>query len=195
MGNIFFTSDCHFSHANIIKYCNRPFKDIIEMNDTLIHNWNIQVSNNDLVFYLGDLMWGKSVNDLNTLISKLNGKIILIKGNHDNFTDQQYLNAGIVKVYDLLETKILNYYFVLCHYQMMFWDRSHYGSFHLYGHQHDKKQYNINQLAYKSLGISERKMNVCIDSNNYQLFSIQEIIDNLKNRPTNWWGEEKKENS
>lgn len=96
---------------------------------------------------------------------------------------------------DLVEFVIywkLTYYgydFTLCHYQMAHWNKSHFGTFHLYGHQHDKKQYEYNHSLYKELGMSEKKMNVCIDSNNYKLFSIDEIINKLKNRPTNWWRE------
>ena len=186
MENVFFTSDCHFYHKNIIKYCNRPFSSIEEMNSILINNWNSQVNNNDLVFCLGDLLWGTDINRLNNLIKQLNGNIILIKGNHDFYTDEQYLNANIKKVTSLLDVTLNDYKFVLCHYQLMYWNKSHYGTFHLYGHQHDKQQYLPNHEIYEKLGISERKMNVCMDSNEYKLFSLNEVIEKLKDRPINW---------
>jgi calcineurin-like phosphoesterase family protein len=189
MANIYFTSDLHLDHTNIIKYCKRPFSSGIEMTDELIIKWNTQVNSDDLVFILGDFLWGKDVNRLIEVTARLNGKKILIRGNHDQFTDNEYLNAGFLKVLSMTEFNINGYSFILCHYQMMHWNNSHHGSFHLYGHQHDKKQYTPNHIAYQQLGMSERKMNVCMDSNNFKLFSIDEIITKLKERPTNWWRE------
>lgn len=85
--NMFITSDMHFGHANIIKYCNRPFKDVDDMNNKLIHNWNQRVKEDDIVYHLGDFCFKGGVEGG---ISKpqywenqLNGKIIHIKGNHD----------------------------------------------------------------------------------------------------------------
>ena len=192
MGKIFFTSDLHLDHGNIIKYCNRPFTDPLSMTEQLILNWNNQVSTDDCVFVLGDFLWNKDIDRLNSVTNRLNGKKVLIKGNHDYFEDQDYLNCGFSKVSNLLEVEINNNLFVLCHYQMMHWNKSHHGSFHLYGHQHDKKQYMSNHLVYKQLGMSERKMNICMDSNNYHLYSLNDIINTLKDRPTNWWKENEK---
>jgi calcineurin-like phosphoesterase family protein len=79
---IFFVSDTHFGHVNILEFCNRPYKNVEEMNHCLIDNWNKKVPADGLVFHLGDFAWGgypfwKNIRD------QLNGKIILIKGNHD----------------------------------------------------------------------------------------------------------------
>lgn len=189
MSNIYFTSDLHLDHANIIKYCKRPFTDAKSMTEEIILKWNNQIQINDLVFILGDFLWGKNIDRLTEITNRLNGRKILIKGNHDYFDNDDYINAGFEKVLSLAEFEYQNQLFVLCHYQMMHWNRSHYGAIHLYGHQHDKKQYIPNHFAYQQLGMSERKMNVCMDSNNFQLFSINEIIEKLKDRPTNWWRE------
>lgn len=78
----FVTSDLHLGHANIIKYCERPFKDIKEMNCTLIKNWNKTVKNSDMVFHIGDFAWKNT--DIDFFEEKLNGQIIFIKGNHDD---------------------------------------------------------------------------------------------------------------
>jgi calcineurin-like phosphoesterase family protein len=80
--NIFFTSDTHFGHGNIIKFCDRPFKDVDEMNYKLIENWNNKVPNDGLVFHLGDFAWG-GYDFWKNIRNQLNGDIILIKGNHD----------------------------------------------------------------------------------------------------------------
>lgn len=80
--NTFFTSDTHFGHANIIKLCNRPFKDVEEMNEKLIENWNKVVSEDGTVFHLGDFAFGGS-GLWNSVIPRLNGQIYLIIGNHE----------------------------------------------------------------------------------------------------------------
>ena len=80
--NIFFTSDTHFGHANIIKYAHRPYTDVDEMNKALIDNWNSVVKPNDIVFHLGDFMFG-NINRFWEYRSRLNGKIYLVHGNHD----------------------------------------------------------------------------------------------------------------
>lgn len=77
----FFTSDTHFGHENIIKFCKRPYQSVEEMNEALIENWNKVIGKNDTVFHLGDFALGGSTVWNNTL-DRLNGKIYLIFGNH-----------------------------------------------------------------------------------------------------------------
>lgn len=77
----YFTSDTHFGHEKIISYCNKPFKSVEEMDEKLIKNWNDKVKDEDVVFHLGDFsMIGGNINKY---LSRLNGNIIWIKGNHD----------------------------------------------------------------------------------------------------------------
>lgn len=82
--HIWVTSDTHFNHANIIKYCNRPFSSVEEMNKTLINNWNNVVSDGDIVYHLGDFALGNKLL-IPDFIDRLNGSIYFIMGNHDNF--------------------------------------------------------------------------------------------------------------
>ena len=76
---VWVTSDTHFLHENIIKYCDRPFKDKEEMTEALITTWNEQVGDDDLVIHLGDVTFSKDYD----VLSLLNGKKILVLGNHD----------------------------------------------------------------------------------------------------------------
>ena len=76
----FFTADLHFGHANIIKYCNRPFVSVLDMNDGLIDRWNARVSPSDEVYVLGDFSLGTSQLELR---KRLNGIVFLVPGNHD----------------------------------------------------------------------------------------------------------------
>jgi calcineurin-like phosphoesterase family protein len=78
---IFFTSDHHFSHTNIIRYCNRPFASAEEMNLELISRWNQTVSPDDTVYYLGD--FSLSLDAVENITPQLNGRKLLVMGNHD----------------------------------------------------------------------------------------------------------------
>ena len=79
---VFFTSDTHFGHANIIKFCNRPFRDIDHMDEELIRRWNATVTPDDTVYHLGDVALG-SRERWGSRLSRLNGTIYLVPGNHD----------------------------------------------------------------------------------------------------------------
>jgi len=105
MSNYWWTSDTHFSHANIIKYSNRPFKDVDEMNTTMIKNFNEVIKPEDTVFFLGDFCFknspgGKEGEGLNIkadhYIKQLNGNWIFVKGNHDR---NNSLKTCIEKIY------------------------------------------------------------------------------------------------
>lgn len=90
----FFTlSDTHFGHAKIIDYCNRPFSSVEEMDEAMIKNWNETVSNNDTVLHLGDFGLGNK-EYIASIVKRLNGKKILILGNHDNWSEQTYRDMG-----------------------------------------------------------------------------------------------------
>lgn len=79
---IYFIADTHFNHENIIKYCNRPFKNSQEMNEHIIKKWNSVVKKEDTVYHLGDVGFG-TTEMLKDLVGRLNGTKILLRGNHD----------------------------------------------------------------------------------------------------------------
>lgn len=105
--NNWFTSDCHFNHGNIIKYCNRPFKSLEEMNNTIIKNWNERVKPNDTVYHIGDFCFKNSPGGkegeggrepAQYWENKLNGKIIHIGGNHDrNNSTKTIIRSMVIK--------------------------------------------------------------------------------------------------
>lgn len=102
--NVYFSSDNHYFHANIIKYCGRPHASVDEMNTAMVSNWNSTVGDDDVVFHLGDLSAGLKgrENDLCRLIGSLKGTKILIRGNHDHQPDDWYVQAGFRSVHDSL---------------------------------------------------------------------------------------------
>lgn len=126
----FFTSDTHFGHVNIIKYCNRPFTSVEEMDNTLIHNWNAIVRPEDTVYHLGDFAVGGG--PAAPYLRRLNGTIHFCLGNHDKRLVSAY--SGFIP--HVKEVSAENQKIVLCHYAMKVWNGSHKGDWQLYGHSH-----------------------------------------------------------
>ena len=106
----FLTADTHFGHGNIITYCNRPFKNPDHMNSTLINNWNMRVTNEDVVFIAGDFCFksGSNCEKANHWMNQLNGQKILIRGNHDN-------NNSAKTIIDCLHITFANQRINICH--------------------------------------------------------------------------------
>ena len=111
MSRIYFISDTHLYHENIIKYCNRPFKDSLEMNDAIINNWNKVVRSDDIVYHLGDI--SLRIDNLEEIVKKLNGKIYLIKGNHERKNSGFYRKLGLEVL--PTKTKLDDYQVILSH--------------------------------------------------------------------------------
>ena len=117
--NIWFISDMHFGHANIMRYEGRPFKNVDEMNEFMLNRWNALVKPNDIVFILGDILFGGS-ELFENIFSKLNGKKYLIKGNHDykNYREKytQYFEEVHSKMFISIDGQaiILNHEPLLC---------------------------------------------------------------------------------
>ena len=82
MINIYYTGDSHYFHKNIIEYCNRPFKNVEEMNETMVERWNEVVKKEDMVYHVGDFGLG-SYDKLKEIFDRLNGRKIIVRGNHD----------------------------------------------------------------------------------------------------------------
>ena len=158
---VYITADTHFNHKNIIKYCNRPFKTVDEMNSAIIANWNNTVSNDDLIIHLGDVALG-SREKARTLINSLNGRKILIMGNHDNFRENQYKEIGFKEVYKF--PIIWNNHFILSHAPLHLDKNSQF--FNIYGHIHN----HDNELAkYNSKC-------VCVERTNYKPLFLYDTI-------------------
>ena len=178
--NIFFTSDTHFGHGNIIQFCDRPFSSVEEMDYNLIKNWNEKVPTDGLVFHLGDFGWG-GYQEYKKIRGQLNGKIILIKGNHD-FRNGCQSEAQYNELFEYTTQQLLieiegrkiylNHVPFLC-----------YGGtyrdpkglvYQLFGHVHSKvnaKGQDIERLKY----LFPTQYDVGVDNNNYTPISWKEV--------------------
>lgn len=141
MKTIWFTSDTHFSHNNIIRYCNRPFSNVEEMDKALINNWNNKVKQNDDVYHLGDIIFSRDKNKTYEFLKKLNGRKHIIWGNHDKhksvviesgFIDCGQLHEMVIPLGGNNEIQKV----VLCHYPLASWNGAYHGVIHLHGHCH-----------------------------------------------------------
>lgn len=133
---IYLTADLHFFHENILKYqsSTRPFSTIDEMNDFIVRKWNRTVCSTDEIYVLGDIAMGHKSKAIE-LIKQLNGRIHLIRGNHDHYNKAQ--EAELFE--SVNDYKVLKYNkerFVLFHFPIEEWDRCYYGDMHLHGHSH-----------------------------------------------------------
>lgn len=138
----FVISDTHFNHENIIKYCNRPFKSVEEMNETIIKNWNETVTSKDIIIHLGDVGLGK-YEQLEPIIQRLNGKKILILGNHDNFSENRYREMGFHTVSRF--PIVYSNFFLMSHAPLQLSETTPY--FNYYGHVHNDCKYVDNSTS------------------------------------------------
>lgn len=134
---IFLIGDTHFSHFNIIKYCNRPFDDAEQMNKELIKNWNSVVGKYDIVYVLGDFaLCGKE--QIIKITQQLNGRKRLILGNHDKASLETYYRAGFEYVYN--HPIILEDFYILSHYPQTYIQKD--GLYaNIFAHVHDDPAY------------------------------------------------------
>jgi calcineurin-like phosphoesterase family protein len=163
------TSDHHFLHNNILNICKRPFQTVDEMNEKLIENWNSVVKNGDIVYYLGDFAIEKhnmanALVSLTEILSKLKGKKILVKGNHDELYLDLYRDH-FHNMIDYFELMINKKRIVMCHYPFEEWRDKYKNSIHLHGHSHG----NSSKV--------ENRYDVGVDTNNFQLYNLEYFLD------------------
>lgn len=178
---IFFTSDQHFGHEGIIKFANRPHNDVEKMDEDIINKWNNTVPSDGLTFVLGDIGFC-SINQIIDIYSQLNGRKILIRGNHDSNYPDSVLSSIFDEIYDLLYIRIqddetMKYmYIVLCHYPMFDWQGSFKGAWQLFGHIHTRELTEFETLKTK---LFASQYDVGVDNNNFEpvpFKSLKEIM-------------------
>jgi calcineurin-like phosphoesterase family protein len=165
--SLLLTPTDHFGHANIIKYCERPFEDVRQHDEQLIKNWNKVVGKEDVIYHLGDFAFTKQARILE-ILEQLNGVIHLIRGNHDRKI-RGHLETKFASVKDYCEISIKDeemdhkQTIVMSHYPFESWNKKHWRSFCLHGHTHGTSPYMFSRL------------DVGMDSHNYRPISYEEV--------------------
>lgn len=174
----FFTADNHWHHVNVIKFCGRPFRDVTDMDEAMIRNWNQVVGVADVVYHLGDFTLA-GPEAATKLIRRLNGCIIFLDGRHHHDRHWQKSMVTLVPgqlavrsasghpaqvVSSLCTLKFGDVAVALCHYPVEEWDRKHYDSIHLHGHSHGKSR------------IVPNRYDVGVDVNDFTPVTLEQII-------------------
>ena len=144
--NEFFTSDNHFFHKNVLSFEDRPYSSVEEMNAGMIESWNSVVKENDIVYHLGDMVFG-NIDKWKEVLLQLNGKIRLIRGNHDTSNVVTKLsNEGYFDEYHdvCCYIKRSKFQMWLTHYPMNIGMRSR--KFSISGHIHSTPSVEVNQI-------------------------------------------------
>ena len=189
---LYFTSDWHIGHENCLKFDKRPFKDLDEMHETLIKNFNHLVPKHGITYFLGDMGWG-SQEQLKGIIDRLNGMKILIRGNHDRGMGAMY-NVGFDFVTEKAQFTLGKDIITMTHCPLkgVFredtsgmrgsdgtenWHRENkhknrysiedFGQFHLHGHTHMRSD--------RGKIIDGRQIDVGVPGNNYKPYTISDI--------------------
>lgn len=175
--DIFLTSDTHFGHCNIIRYCNRPFNSVEEMDEKLISNWNSVVSKDSTVFHLGDFAFCGS-DKMSKILSRLNGHIVLIKGNHDHL--QNTILSKFEDVLPQLHIEIGKKHIYLNHYPFLTYAGAYRSNYviQLFGHEHLGEAY-LNKDVSRLKMLLPTQYDVGVDLNNYRPISWAEVKNKL----------------
>lgn len=161
----FFSADWHVFHNNILKYSNRPFDSIDEMNHELIKRHNEVVTDNDKFIHVGDFTLA-SAQYANEVIRQMNGDKLFLIGSHDYWLKKKGLQ--------MWEGTIEGQHIVANHYPMYSWPRSHFNSWHIFGHHHGR------------LTLDGKRYDVGVDNNNFYPVSFTKLRDIMSKASDNF---------
>lgn len=180
LSNVYFTSDHHFDHNNILEYQSdtRPFKTIKEMNQEYIDAWNRKVPEEGAtVYHLGDFVFGGTPHFVEIARQLHFDKLNVVPGNHDTWAKRKdgmyfvHTEGRRIWVLPLIhQVTVEGQRIVLCHFPMRSWNASYHGSWHLYGHVH---------RDIEPWGMS---MDVGVDGAEGIPYSFEEVSEYMKQR-------------
>lgn len=172
---ILYTSDLHFGHSNVIKFNHRPFLDREEMDQFLIRNWNDRVQPDDDVYILGDICY-HSDKTADWYLRQLKGHKHLILGNHDGpILDNPKALHYLEDVEKMMHIEDNGKQICLCHFPIAEWNGYFHGSWHIYGHIHNRKN-----ETYEFMRTKDHALNAGCMINGYAPVSFSELVSNNK---------------
>ena len=175
---LFFTSDPHFGHENILKYCHRPFSSIEEHDEELIRLWNETVPEDGIVFILGDIGFC-SETYLKTILNRLNGKIYWIIGNHD----WRRITPGIMNRFECITQQMVitvdNKLVYLNHFPFLCYpDSDRHPVYQFFGHVHSGPLSTSSDIS-RLVHLNKRQYDVGVDNNEFKPISFQDIMKKI----------------
>jgi calcineurin-like phosphoesterase family protein len=162
----YFSSDWHLFHRNVIKFSDRPFKTLDEMNQEIIRRAFSKLKAGDSLYLLGDISWNEEGWKLIQSLAPKNVEIHLILGNHEVITGTAKQVCRSITPFK--EVKIQGNLVTLCHYPMVTWNRSHYNAWLLFGHHHAKSH---GMETIEKYGKNGKVLNVNVEFHNYYPWS------------------------
>jgi calcineurin-like phosphoesterase family protein len=188
-----FTSDQHFDHVNVVRFCNRPWGDIKDMNKALTDRWNEVVGDDDVVFVLGDFCWRKDPVAVKKKIDELRGgHIFILPGNHD--TDDQFKLVKKMDRVDLISDTAMifvsgidedkpsrEHELMLSHFPLATWPHFRRGTLNLHGHIHSgpRVRSEVDQPGFDLILKPGLTYDVGVDNNDYYPVEIRDILNKL----------------
>lgn len=187
---IYFSSDQHFGHKNVLRFCQRPYETTKEMGKALIDNWNSKVTNNDIIFVLGDFFWFHGRHEIKKVVDKLNGKTIyIVPGNHCKRTAYELCDERVQLLDDISALYIrevgkpqVKYEVYVSHMPLMTWPHRERGSYNFFGHIHSGPR-SLSQVDQDLPFHKGLQYDIGVDNNEYTPIELEEIINILKKEP------------
>ena len=180
---LFLTSDSHYGHFNICKYCHRPFQSRSEMDQTLIKNWNAVVPEDGIVVHCGDFMLphNEDIKEYNKYLNQLHGRVLLLRGNHD-IASLDWVSDKLIAVRDQAMIVVDGVKIFAQHYPCAAFN----GDYHVYGHIHtlaDGTCYGIDGDVTKVM--RKNTYDVGVDQNGYTPVSYWQLCDIFRKKMGN----------
>ena len=180
---LFLTSDSHYGHFNICKYCHRPFQSRSEMDQTLIKNWNEVVPEDGIVVHCGDFMLphNEDIKEYNKYLNQLHGRVLLLRGNHDR-ASLDWVSDKLIAVRDQAMIVVDGVKIFAQHYPCAAFN----GDYHVYGHIHtlaDGTCYGVDGDVAKVM--RKNTYDVGVDQNGYTPVSYWQLCDIFRKKMNN----------
>lgn len=193
---IFFSSDQHFGHRNVVKFCNRPYTDEKEMGKALIENWNNVVGPEDIVVTMGDFFWFNDSHSIKKVVNQLNGTIYIVLGNHDKKEsfrrcdpEKLIILDGISHIFLRCENENRWYEktfeIVCCHYPLMTWSHRDRGAINLFGHIHSGWMRSCDDYDQMLPLWKGQQLDVGVDNQNFTPIVFEDVLYQLEDQIRN----------